>query len=231
MYEWGSKLYHGTIITTEPHIVYRHAGINSISTSAWSTIALLEDNTIVGWGYNAQDQLGTDRATHISSDAPATFTIPEAITKIYMTTFHTVALSSSGHAFFWGCCTQINTLKAEGLKAAIGSVDNISDIAIAKRDDNIFPDVFLKHDGSVWLAYAPAPSNTEQCQTTRKLYDYHAPSYHLTGMTVPAVKIVNGGDGNTKFTTIALGSDNSLWGANTRHPQKGFVKIPLKSNQ
>lgn len=230
VYEWGEKftnfLNGAKQVIPDPKLIYTHAGIKSVSTLGYRIVVLLEDNTIAGWGNNQQGQMGGDGRANILPEQFASFTLPEPIAAVF-TAGYTIALTKSGRAFFWGDCTRVDNQKADTTKADSGTMTDIAAIATSKAGDELFPDLYLKKDGSVWLEYAPIPKNIKQCQYFSRVYNYNSPTYSPKGMTVPAIAIANGGGGVSLYNAIALGTDNTLWGISTRHPNEGFKKIAI----
>jgi alpha-tubulin suppressor-like RCC1 family protein len=237
VYEWFTDIYKKhhdkESLTEHPQLVYSNpnADIEEVATSGSSTIILLKDKTIIGWGINNQSQLGSDKRVKIPSDHPATILLPEESSKIFVSRYHTIVLTESGRVFFWGSCLQKNY--NEQTTSSVQSVkggDNVSAVSV-NIDDDTFPEVYLKHDGSVWIAPVPLPNDSDQCQidgNTRHLTERWDQNQPLGGMPIPAITVATGGDGSgTPFTTLALGKNNTVWGANFRHPERGFKKIPL----
>jgi len=87
-----------------------------------------------------------------------------------------------------------------------GPVADVVTVAMS-GNDNVWPDVFLKRDGSVWAAYAPLPPDTHYNFCSRG----GVKPWRLTGMTVAATAIATNGR-----VILALGADRTLWVAGER---------------
>lgn len=74
---------------------------------------------------------------------------------------HVVVLSSDGTPKFWGGCFVhgqdiIEKLRTpNAVNGASGYITKVAALVI--NDDNNYPDVFIKKDGSIWASYAPIP--------------------------------------------------------------------------
>jgi len=228
IYEWGniSPLKKINFMPT-PKLTYTHDGINSIATDNATTIVLLNNKTIVGWGFNYA-RLGSDTTEEFSPQNPAIIKAPESITRVFLTS-HTIALSDNGNVYFWGDCWIKKDAKVQGIKGVLGVVNGVADMTVDKIDDNRFPNAFVKKDGSVWLAVAPEPENTDRCQDASNTDIIDTPSVPIKGMPTKALTIAMGGDGlMTPYNIIALGIDNTLWGADYKDANLKFEKLNIR---
>jgi hypothetical protein len=226
--EWGRRYKIGGTSTLEtPRSVYHHPEINEVVTSGFTTLVLQNDATIVGWGFNDAGQLGPDSRTLIDPENPAKITVPFTPTHIYSGSEHTIVLSRNGQAFYWGGCkSSASDVAVPNVVAKEGPLSDITAVAMV-GDDNVFPDAFLKKDGSIWLSFAPAPDGVHS-ESCGRVFPDGSKAVQITGMPVPATKVAVGGSVEINFTILALGSDHSLWGANLTDEHPKFIKLPFE---
>ena len=227
IFEWGYKYNQGkgTIISV-PKLTYAHSGIKAVATSGYDTIALLENKTIMGWGSNDRFQLGVTSGKNVLSTHPVITVLPNSISKILMTFFHMIAVTDNGHILFWGGCLTYDKKVIENSNGIEMAIDNVF-TAITQDDDDVFPDVILKRDGTVWLVYASQSVYSDDRCGGRQVVRFPKYIIPFSGMNTPAVAIANADIGEANFTILTLGKDNTIWGANFGHPERGFKKLNI----
>jgi hypothetical protein len=230
VYEWDGDFSQAKNPVLRPKLVYTGENIRAVATSNRTTLALVSDKTIIGWGWNQHAQLGSNDPSFVSSDDPRTIDAPETITKIYVTSLHTIALSNIGHVYYWGDCNQVLGLKPEGIIAKRGPVDHVVDMSAEILEDDGYPQVFIKKDGSVWLAYAPSPENIKQCQSLSPIDSFKTPSYQLQGGAIKATAATIVNNPGTPYSILLLGADHSLWAADARNPNQGISETFVDLN-
>jgi alpha-tubulin suppressor-like RCC1 family protein len=197
------------------------ADITSFSSSGFTTAYLFGKTRLLGWGMNSEGQLGAN--THgvgvrpiVLPDWPEQVQLPEEAHKVVVGTFHTFVLADSGKVFVWGGCHPSGANLAGDKPDMIAGVQyelaNVQDVAVS-IDDNLYPDTFLKTDGTVWIGYAPANKGVHDLHCGRT-YENGSLTYHA-GMPVRAVAIAMGGD--QRYPILALGEDGTLWGISYRN--------------
>lgn len=144
---------------TPVKILCTHPGVRDISASDGSALALFWDGVILGWGLN---DFGQTRKAKIGRQI--SFNVPGAVS-VFLNSYHAAVLLKDGQILFWGGCSlgedsyfKEHLPSSAGLvNGAYGQVTGVATMALSDND-NETPNVFLKHDGSVWRAYAPLPS-------------------------------------------------------------------------
>lgn len=133
----------------------------TIVPSVTSVVALLDDGDVVGWGVKSTGVASRDEDWNekVLTKAPGAISVA-------MNAMHTVVLLENGVShFFGGCEGYRNGLDFKGepwpqgnVEGVPGSVVDVSVMSLFSGYDNVKPNVFIKRDGTVWAAYAPAPA-------------------------------------------------------------------------
>jgi hypothetical protein len=201
VYEWmrdAGPSPHDVSVRTVP------GDVTSFSTSGVTTAYLLRDNRLRGWGANGEGQL------------PESLDLPEQARAVYVGVFHTFILTDTGNGYVWGGCHASGMAVTGDVPDVIEAVQyplrDIQDIAVS-MDDNNFPNIFLKKDGTVWEGFPP--SDNIHNVSCGKTFSDESLVHHIE-MPVPAVVIAIGGDGTHPYSILALDAQGGLWGANFR---------------
>jgi len=184
--------------------VYSREGVKKIAITGSSIIALYNDGKILGWGLSPTGQTRKDAAGKQIS-----FDVANAV-DVYLNKFHTVVLTKDGKVIYFGGCDldgeDFNGKPAPHwgeVKGVIGLVTDV--VAVAMQDnDNWFPDVFLKKDGSVCEAYAPVPLGIKDNDCGFMAAISKGPRC-LDGLG-PVIKVLTGNN----HWILALGKDHHL---------------------
>jgi hypothetical protein len=183
-------------------------GVKAIDAKGYGTSVLFRDGTILGWGLNEFRQTRTELVNQQIS-----FNAPRAAA-VYLNNYHTVVLMEDGRVLFWGGCSSGDArsegkgiLPADGIVAGVaGPIKDVISV-IMPENDNFYPNIFLKRDGSVWRVYPPIPPAINKIDCKSEL---SGKSWQVRGMSVPAIAVREAAG-----MIMALGSDHTLWSAST----------------
>jgi alpha-tubulin suppressor-like RCC1 family protein len=182
---------------------------------SYGLVALFDDGTVMGWGITPTGQVSNDG---ISTDAVTPSVLlakfPDA-TGLAMNERRTIILQSNGKPLFWGECEVVekdqndNLIPKSGVHSVEGSMTDVIGITISRNDD-MFPDMFIKHDGTLWSERAPVPTSFSYQAACSKI---PSNQYFLKHEQVPfydvhpsVLQVVT----NESFT-IALDENHELW--------------------
>ena len=199
-------------------------------------VALFADGEVIGWGINSSGQI----LREANSNSVLLTKLPGAI-GIAMNAFHVVVLTASGVPRFWGGCDiygrdgqDSGRLWTYGsVHGTDGFVSDVIAVALAQDintggaggwgNDNNVPDVFLKRDGTVWIANAPLPTGAPNiaCGQYNSQIDYQQEVQIAAGKTKATQVITSTG------RIIMLDADHQLWMAPSNHRVKDFRRLML----
>jgi hypothetical protein len=212
---------------SDPVLVFSHPDIIGVATNGMTTVVLIKNGPVIGWG---QDQgLGpqTDVMSDISPYRPRRISLKWPAASVHLSSNHLIILTNDGTARFWGGCEPREPPLAviDGLDGEAISISDIVAVSASFDDDNLFSDAFLRRDGSVWLGHAPAPAG-DKASDCRNHSGRDPPGdmVRLGGMTVPAVSVAIGGYLGM-FPIMAIGADHTLWG--TSYSKQDFTRLPM----
>lgn len=103
---WGRALYgrlgNGDQFTdvTTPTAIHGLTGVTAMSGQFWHNLAVTVDGHVVGWGYNADGQLGI--GSQLNQLRPVQVTSLTNIVAVSTGVYHSVALSADGQVFVFG---------------------------------------------------------------------------------------------------------------------------------
>ena len=233
--------------------VISHPGIKAIAAAPGTTkrivsepapfglVALFDDGTVMGWGISATGQVVKEANT-----PSVLLTKSPGATGIAMNTFHTVVLTAQGVPLFWGSCDLegrgigINQTLGQqnwtwgSVRAVAGYVNDVKVMALAQDfnewgiggwgDDNHNYDVFIKRDGTVWLAYAPVPESAQdyQCGQDRSQNDYRK-AVQVPAGKAAAIQVAKG-----KGSIYMLDEEHKLWETDSNNVAGQFKMIEIK---
>ena len=183
-------------------------GVKAIDARGYGTLVLFRDGTILGWGINEFRQTRKEFV-----DQQISFNAPGAVA-VYLNNYHTVVLMEDGRALFWGGCSSGDArsagksiLSSDGIVNGVtGSIKDVMAITMPEND-NFYPNIFLKWDGSVWRVYPPIPPGINKIDCKSEL---SGKSWQVRGMPIPAIAVRE-----AEGIIITLGSDHTLWAATT----------------
>ena len=200
---------------------------------ASSEVALFDDGTVMGWGINQAGQTVTpewsntgmvleewDKMKAAAQKGVMITKSPGAI-DVAMDTGHIVILTAKGIPQYWGGCAFRSYRYSPTLGVAKGADGNIDDAVsmavmstyILSKYDYVDADLYIKKDGSLWVAYAPSlPDVPDYClgstERTQK-------TLRVTLGTAPVVQI-------SRY--LALDADHRVWMVGRMHQEvKGGV--------
>ena len=203
--------------------IHEREGIRAIGLSTSGTVALFKDGVVLGWGLSQTGQTRKDAAEQRIS-----FPVPSSVLSVYLNNFHTAILTESGPVILWGGCdldghdfNRQNTGPFGVVTGVEGPVADVVTVAMS-GNDNVWPDVFLKRDGSVWAAFAPLPPDTHYNFCSRG----GVKPWRLTGMTAAATAIATNGR-----VILALGADHTLWVAGELGNTLSKINIRMEAEE
>lgn len=146
-----------------------HGDINSAVFSSLH-IAITESNKIYGWGSAYYREILGEDTYNIDVNIPKLLTWDTSngmINKIFINTRNTYAITDKGLLYKFGYNAGI-----------ISNINNIKDVQIAKRSDNvIFGTYAITSDGSVYKIDDDKATFIDNFKNINKLYVTHNPSY------------------------------------------------------
>jgi alpha-tubulin suppressor-like RCC1 family protein len=86
--------------TVAPMVVQGLSGVTAIASGWLHNLALLEDGTVMAWGYNLSGQLGD--GTNVDRDHPVAVSGLSGVTALAAGAYHSMALLSDGTVKAWG---------------------------------------------------------------------------------------------------------------------------------
>jgi hypothetical protein len=189
-------------------------GVKKIAITDSSIVALYNDGKILGWGLGPTGQTRKDAA-----GKQVSFDVPNAV-DVYLNKFHMVVLTADGHAVYFGGC-DLDGKDGNGhemphwgeVTGVVGPVSDVVAMSMADND-NEWPDIFLKKDGSVCAAYAPLPPGVKDLGC-----GYEASIEKRNGCHRCSIPMIGLAQGHYKGF-IFLGADHQLWGP-YRYPGGG----------
>jgi alpha-tubulin suppressor-like RCC1 family protein len=180
------------------------------------TMAIQNDGTMWGWGFNTQSQLGDSSSTFRSS--PVQIGTETNWSKVSAAVNHTVALKTNGTIWSWG----LNSSGQLGLgntttrlaPAQIGLLNTWVDISASENMS-----VAVRNDGTLW-SWGLASSGQLGLLRNRSLPNYV--------VRPPLFNSVKAG----YQSVIARSTDNTLWawGGNTPYGQLGLNDTNTRSS-
>jgi len=199
----------------------------------YGLVALFDDGTVMGWGITSTGQIVKEAATPSIELTKSPWAIG-----IAMNAFHTVILSAQGVPQFWGGCDLYGRglggrpWKYGHVQGVDGYVTDVKGMALAQHrvlgptgwgSDNDKQDVFIKHDGTVWLAYAPIPENTPgfECSQDNRTIKYRQAQQLLAGKAA-AVQVAVGWS-----NILMLDADHNLWLSQGSYMHTEFRKVMI----
>lgn len=138
--------------------------------------------------------------------------------------YHIVAITEDGSAHYFGGCDLFGrnsggVFTSGGLDDMVSTITNLATIEITAWD-NVGKNLFLKNDGTVWLAHAPLPKN-------RKKRECADDSRKDRGIDAESLQI-------GKFPAIQIGRDyvmdskHEIWILNTWNGHRSLQKFEPK---
>lgn len=198
-------------------------GRAAITKFSYGLEALFEDGTVMGWGITPTGEVTEDIPT---SNVLLTKS-PGAI-GIAMNGRHTIILSAQGIPQFWGGCEVVekdvngHLLPKVGVHAVDGNVTDIIGMAIPQNDD-LYPNAFIKRDGTVWVEYSPIPANISGVSCSQ--FDssmYYRQAEQLPAGHAAAVQVTTAGG-----VYLMLDGDHKIWTTGLSYGKKKFHNVPI----
>lgn len=200
----------------------------------YGLVALFDDGTVMGWGISSSGQIVKDANT-----PSILLTKSPGAVGIAMNDFHTVILSAQGVPQFWGGCdlygrdgngghpwTHGSVHGAEGYVADVIGMAIAQDINIGVAggwgNDNGTPDVFIKRDGTVWIAYAPIPENTPNFDCGQYKTANPRQAVQVSAGKAIAVQVAT-----ARGFIFMLDADHKLWTTPSNLMVTKFSNVPL----
>ncbi|RKG89198.1 kelch-like protein [Corallococcus sp. CA049B] len=178
-------------------------GTTALSATAYHTLALQQDGTVWGWGYNDSGQLGD--AADLARVTPAPLPGLTGVTALASGTYHSLALKQDGTVWTWG----LNNLGQLGDGTTVSrtermSVPGLTDVTALAA--STYHSLALKQDGTVWTWGYNSSGQLGDGTTASRLTPAQVPG--LTGVSAIAAGLVH---------SLALKQDGTVWawGRNT----------------
>ena len=195
-------------------------------------VALFDDGTVMGWGINQAGQTVTPRwnkaitleewkTRKAAAQKGVLITKSPGALGVAMDTGHIVILTAKGIPQYWGGCAFESYQYSPSMgvaKGADGNIDGAVSMAvmstyILSKYDYVDADLYIKKDGSLWVAYAPSlPDVPDYCLgSTERIQK----TLRVTLGTAPVVQI-------SRY--LALDADHRVWMVGRMHQEvKGGV--------
>lgn len=125
----------------------------NLDTPESSLVALFDDGSVIGWGIQA-----TGIPFRNANWNELLLTKSPGATKISLKINHTIILTAGGEMQYLGGCGGIN-INGQRYSQVNTSIlkGEVADVVEMSPGGYYRPGAFIKRDGSVWVAYAPAP--------------------------------------------------------------------------
>lgn len=125
----------------------------------YSLLVLDGNGTVHGYGLSPTWQASNSDKSFKTLDLAR-------VKDIAINQYHIVAITEDGNAHYFGGCDLFGrnsggVLTTGGLDDMVSPIANLATIEITAGDNN-GKNLFLKNDGTVWLAYAPLPKNRQK---------------------------------------------------------------------
>lgn len=211
---------------------------NSSESMNFGLVALFEDGVVMGWGISSSGQIEKE-----VTGQWITLTKSLGASGIAMNAFHTAVLTAEGTPKFWGGCDLYgdfgdNEHHKQPLKKVLGKDGYISDVesfaltqdlndgvAGGWGNDSGHADIFIKRDGSVWLAYAPTADTATE--------SYGCGQY-LSTVNYRQAKPISAGDARAVQVATSQGvyflldEKHRFWATGGNYGSPVFREIKLK---
>jgi alpha-tubulin suppressor-like RCC1 family protein len=179
------------------------SGVTSLSSTAYHTLALMQDGTVWAWGYNDNGQLGD--VADVVRVVPAPIPNLTGVRALAAGTYHSLALKQDGTVWAWG----LNNLGQLGDGTTVNRSDRMPVPGLANVTAlaaSTYHSMALKQDGTVWTwGYNSSGQLGDGTQTSRLT---PGQVQGLTDVTAIASGLVH---------SLALKRDGTVWtwGRNT----------------
>ncbi len=187
------------------------SNVRSVTAGIWHTIALKDDGTVWGWGYNAQGALGNGNTTNQTTPVQVSG-LTNAIV-IAAGDRHSLALKSDGTVWAWGlnASGQLGTgnFTNSSVPVQVSLLTNVVAIAAGGKRS-----MALKKDGSVW-AWGVNANATSDTSATVSAVPVQVPGL-VDIVAIAAGGHSNGGTGTESDSSMAMTWDGKVyaWGYN-----------------
>ncbi|RKH01016.1 RCC1 domain-containing protein [Corallococcus carmarthensis] len=178
-------------------------GATALSATAYHTLALQQDGTVWGWGYNDSGQLGD--ALDVVRVTPAQLPGLTGITALASGTYHSLALQQDGTVWAWG----LNNLGQLGDGTTVSRPERMPVpglTGVTALAASTYHSLALKQDGTVWTWGYNSSGQLGDGTTTSHLTPVQVQG--LMGVSAIAAGLVH---------SLALKQDGTVWtwGRNT----------------
>jgi hypothetical protein len=191
-------------------------------------VALFKNGDVIGWGIKPTGVVSIKEAGNerLLTQSPGAISVA-------MNSMHTVVLTLNGVPQFCGGCdgyhggldfkgqpwTPANTL------GVAGSVEDVSVMSLFSGYDNVRPNVFIKRDGTVWAAYAPAPTGMlgKDCYLIAREKNQY---WQIQAGNEPASQVAATGS-----AIYMLDGAHKLWMTKHSSMNMKFVNLPINLEQ
>jgi alpha-tubulin suppressor-like RCC1 family protein len=194
-------------------------------------VALFDDGTVMGWGINQAGQTVTPRwnkaitleewkTRKAAAQKGVMITRSLGAIDVAMDTGHIVILTAKGIPQYWGGCAFESYQYSPSMgvaKGADGNIDGAVSMAVMSKSifskyDYVDADLYIKKDGSLWVAYAPSlPDVPDYCLGST---DRTKKTWSVTLGTAPVVQI-------SRY--LALDADHRVWMVGRMHKESKSV--------
>ncbi|MBI5141211.1 MAG: Ig-like domain-containing protein [Nitrospirae bacterium] len=186
----------------------------SVAGGGYHSLALKDDGTVIGWGYNGNGQLGNGEHTFSPVTSPVSVSGLTGITAIAGGEFHSLALKNDGTVWAWGANGrgQLGSGSTDGsyVPVKVSGLSNV--IAIAAAVEN---SIALKSDFTVWTW-----GNNTYGQLGVSSGDLSSVPVQVAGLT--GIVAVSSGYNHS----LALKNDGTVWAwGRNDNDQLGFEYV------
>ncbi|NPC76319.1 kelch-like protein [Corallococcus exiguus] len=178
-------------------------GATALSATAYHTLALQQDGTVWGWGYNDSGQLGD--ALDMIRVTPAPVPGLAGVAALASGTYHSLALKQDGTVWAWG----LNNLGQLGDGTTVSRTERMPVpglTGVTALSASTYHSLALKQDGTVWTWGYNSSGQLGDGTTTSHFTPVQVQG--LTGVSAIAAGLVH---------SLALKQDGTVWawGRNT----------------